>query len=117
MPTRKRINLGGPRNKGKKRGQKNKDTVVASADNIDLNVEDVSSATARAAPSDENTNTPRTSSKDLNPSTLTPSCPSFPSLSLSHTGSAVSFYMFTGDLDNSEPLCCLVDRPCWYCTN
>ena len=117
MPTRKRINLGGPRNKGKKCGQKNKDTVVASADDVDLNNEDVRSKIAITAPSDDNTNTPRTSSKDLNPSTLTPSCPSFPFLSLSYTGLAVTFFMFAGDLGNSQPLCCLIDRPCWYCTN
>ena len=79
MPTRKRINLGGPRNKGKYRGQKNKDTVIASADNIDLNTEDINPSLATTEPLDDNATTPRTSSNDLNPSIPTPSSPTTPS--------------------------------------
>ena len=80
MPTRKRINLGArPRNKRKHGGQKNKDTVIASADNIDLNPEDIAPSLATTEPLDDNATTPRTSSNDLNPSISTSSSPTTPS--------------------------------------
>ena len=78
MPTRKRINLGHPRNKRKHGGQKNKDTVIASADNIDLNPEDIAPSLATTEPLDDNATAPRTSSNDLNPSISTSSSPTTP---------------------------------------
>ena len=93
MPTRKRIKLGArPRNKGKYRGQKDKDTVIASGDDIDLNEDNVSSANAIDQLSDDNATTPRTSSNDLIASTSTPSSQMTPSESTTNISTpTVSF--------------------------
>ena len=71
MPTRKRINLGGHKYKGKHHGKKNNNTVDAPVNDIDSEEQDMLPASERTDPSEENVTTQGTLSEDLNPNTST----------------------------------------------
>ena len=108
MPTRKRISFVHHRNKGKYFGQKNNDTVFAPVDNIDPNEDDILDIAHSTASQ---------YIMCISCPFLLPICPVFTSLSLSLADSSVGCFMFSGDLDSSEPQCCLFDNPCWDCGN
>ena len=100
------MSFGQHRNKGKYCGQKN--TVFAPVDSIDPNEEDILDIAHSTASQ---------CIMCISCPLLLPICPVFTSLSLSLTDLSVRCFMFSGDLDTSEPQCCLLDNPCWDCGN